>query len=134
MSNYIQLSHILKKDTPSYGDRDRVVIRTNTSIKAGDTANTSCLILTNNHIGTHIDVPRHFDDKGKRTVDYPISHYVFHNIALVDIPVQKPILITPDQFKDINISNDIELLLIRTGFEQNRFFTKAHTDTPFTTD
>ena len=86
MSNFILLSHVLKQDTPSYGNRDKVIIRVNSSIKAGETANSSCLVLSNNHIGTHIDVPRHFTVDGKRTTDYPIGDYVFDKSQVIDMP------------------------------------------------
>ena len=73
---------------PSYGNRDKVIIRVNSSIKAGETANSSCLVLSNNHIGTHIDVPRHFSLDGKRTVDYPIGDYVFEACQVIDLPLR----------------------------------------------
>lgn len=120
MSQYVLLSHILRQDTPSYGNRDHVVIRVNSSIDAGGTANSSCWILTNNHIGTHIDVPRHFSKKGKRTTDYPISDYVFERCAVVDIPKESACLIGPADIEGLYIPNDVELLLIRTGFEHKR--------------
>lgn len=121
MSNYVFLSHVLRKDSPSYGDRDRVVIRVNSSISAGETANSSCLILTNNHIGTHIDVPRHFSNSGKRTIDYPADYFVFHHALLLDIPCDGPKLIQEKDFENVNdIDEDADLLLIRTGFEKKR--------------
>ncbi len=120
MSRYILLSHRLQTDTPSYGNRDRVEIEPNASIERGDTANTSSLTLSNNHIGTHIDVPRHFAIDGKRTYDYPISDYVFNHVNIVDIPRVESCLIGPNDFKNCNIDNDIDLLLIRTGFEKKR--------------
>lgn len=120
MSNYVLLSHVLRQDTPSYGNRDKVIIRVNSSIKAGDTANSSCLVLSNNHIGTHIDVPRHFSINGKRTIDYPIGDYVFHKCQLVDIPKTEASLIGPGDLSDLSIKPDVELLLIRTGYESLR--------------
>lgn len=120
MSNYVLLSHVLRQDTPSYGNRDKVIIRVNSSIKAGETANSSCLVLSNNHIGTHVDVPRHFSVDGKRTVDYPIGDYVFEACQVIDLPKTGACLIGPDDLKDCQIPADTELLLIRTGFESLR--------------
>lgn len=122
MSNYVLLSHVLKQDTPSYGNRDRVIIRVNSSIRSGETANSSCLVLSNNHIGTHIDVPQHFSDKGKKTTDYPIGDFVFDKVQLIDLPCAGPQLIDGEDIK--GLQPDIDLLLIRTGFE-----TKRGTDT-----
>ena len=120
MSNYVLLSHILRQDTPSYGNRDKVIIRVNSSIKAGETANSSCLVLSNNHIGTHIDVPRHFSIDGKRTVDYPIGDYVFDACQVIDLPCDDACLISPDDLKDVSVRHDVDLLLIRTGYERMR--------------
>ena len=62
--NVTILSHAIDIDTPSYGNKDRIGIVSNTAIVNGDTANTSELHFTNNHIGTHIDVPKHFFENG----------------------------------------------------------------------
>lgn len=120
MSQYVLLSHVLEAGTPSYGNRDKVIIRVNSSIKCGETANSSCLILSNNHIGTHIDVPRHFSNDGKRTIDYSISDYIFHNCQVVDLSKTSACLITPSDFSEIVINHNVDLLLIRTGYENLR--------------
>lgn len=120
MSSYVLLSHILRQDTPSYGNRDKVIIRVNSSIKAGETANSSCLVLSNNHIGTHIDVPRHFSVDGKRTIDYSIGDYVFEACQVIDLPLNEASLIGEEYMKGISIRTDVDLLLIRTGYENLR--------------
>lgn len=120
MNNYLLLSHILRQDTPSYGNRDKVIIRVNSSIKAGETANSSCLVLSNNHIGTHIDVPRHFSVDGKRTIDYPLGDYVFEACQVIDLPRNEACLIGEEDLIGINIRPDVDLLLIRTGYEDLR--------------
>ena len=120
MGNYIRLSHILRQDTPSYGNRDKVIIRTNSAIKSGETANSSCWIFSNNHIGTHIDVPYHFSMNGKKTTDYPIGDYVFNCCQLVDIPKQDACLLDSRDFDGLEINPGVELLLIRTGYERLR--------------
>lgn len=120
MSQFVLLSHVLEASTPSYGNRDKVIIRVNSSIKTGETANSSCLILSNNHIGTHLDVPRHFSVNGKRTVDYPIGDYIFEACQVIDLPRSEACLIEPDDLKDIFIRPDVDMLLIRTGFEKLR--------------
>ena len=118
MSSYVLLSHVLRQDTPSYGNRDKVIIRVNSCIRGGETANSSCLVLSNNHIGTHIDVPRHFSDSGKKTTDYPIGDYVFDKVQVIDVPCDGPRLIEESDL--VGLRCDMELLLIRTGFESKR--------------
>ena len=120
MSHYILLSHIIRQDTPSYGNRDKVVIRVNSCIRGGETANSSCWIFSNDHIGTHIDVPRHFSDEGLRTIDYEIVDYVFSHVHLVDLSCEFSHLISEEDFYDMGIPSDVDLLLIRTGMEKYR--------------
>lgn len=132
MKTHICLSHIIQQNTPSYGNRDRIIIRTNSSIKKGETANSSCWIFSNNHIGTHIDVPYHFSESGKKTYEIPINDFIFNKIALVDIKCDKAHLIG---IKDIeyvgnDIESDTELLLIRTGYETYRAEDKYWNDNP----
>lgn len=130
MNNYALLSHTLCQNTPSYGNRDKVIIRVNSSIRAGETANSSCLILSNNHIGTHIDVPRHFAIDGKRTIDYPISDYIFDKCQLIDIPKSDACLIGIEEVKNFQIDTEVELLMIRTGYEKFRSQDKYWNDNP----
>ncbi len=118
MSQYVLLSHVLKQDTPSYGNRDKVIIRVNSCIRGGETANSSCLVLSNNHIGTHIDVPRHFSDNGKKTTDYPIGDYVFEKVQVINVPCDGPKLIEGPDLEGLQA--DIDLLLIRTDYETKR--------------
>ena len=118
MRQFVRLSHILNQDTPSYGNRDKVIIRVNSCICGGGTANSSCLVLSNNHIGTHIDVPRHFSDSGKKTTDYPIGEYVFEKVQVIDLHCDGPKLI--EGIDLVGLRSDIDLLLIRTGYESKR--------------
>tara|TARA_B100001059_G_C17812703_1_gene573250 strand:- start:1571 stop:2254 length:684 start_codon:yes stop_codon:yes gene_type:complete len=119
-SKYILLSHILNEATPSYGNRDKIIIEANSSISDGETANTSRWVFSNNHIGTHIDVPRHFSDTGKGTFDYPIDYFIFDKVTLIDLECPNGHLINSDDIEKFNIPSDIEFLAIRTGFEKYR--------------
>lgn len=132
MKNYIRLSHIISQSTPAYGDRDRVFIRDNSSILKGDTANSSCWIFSNNHIGTHIDSPRHFAADGMKTQDFPIQDFFFNKIKLVNISCTEGILIGIKDFESVEneIQNDVELLIIRTGYEEYRDNSKYWNDSP----
>ena len=86
VNNIQYLSHPYATDTPSYGNRDKVEITSNTSIEMGDIANSSRWLFTNNHIGTHVDVPFHFDCEGKKFLDFSPKEWIFQNFALVDVP------------------------------------------------
>jgi len=132
VASYILLSHRLNPGTPSYGNRDRIILRTNSSIKQGETANSSCWIFSNNHIGTHIDVPYHFSETGKKTFEIPIDEFIFNKVQLIDINCNNACLIGVNHLEKYSsiIERDIELLLIRTGFERFRGDEKYWNDNP----
>jgi arylformamidase len=117
----ICLSHIINQEIPSYGNRDRFFIRTNSSIEKGETANSSSWFFSNNHIVTHIDVPFHFSTIGKKTYEIPIDYFFFKNCQLIDIICDGPRII---EIRDIEatqlVDSNIEMLLIRTGYEKYR--------------
>ncbi len=130
MGKNICLSHILSQRTPSYGNRDNVFIRANSAISNGETANTSIWIFSNNHIGTHIDAPYHFCDTGKKTYEIPVDDYIFNKVQLIDVPCKQAKLIGIEELENIGIEKNIELLLIRTGFELFRNEDKYWNDYP----
>ncbi|MCR8559733.1 cyclase family protein [Mucilaginibacter sp. BJC16-A38] len=133
MRNNISLSHIISQSTPAYGNRDRIFIRDNSSILKGETANSSCWIFSNNHIGTHIDSPRHFSATGRKTQEFDVNDFFYDKVVLVDIPCTTGILISIEDFKKVEEEierDDIELLLIRTGYEQYRTIDKYWNDSP----
>lgn len=132
MRNNICLSHIISQSTPSYGNRDRVFVRDNSSILKGETANSSCWVFSNNHIGTHIDSPRHFSATGKKTQEFEINDFFYDVVQLVDISCQTGILIGVEEFKQVEaeVASSAQLLLIRTGYEHYRQADKYWNDSP----
>lgn len=129
-NNLIFLSHSYTAGTPSYGNRDMIKITTNSSISFGETTNTSCWIFTNNHIGTHIDVPFHCSNNGKRVIDIPVNDWLFQNVALIDVPCEEAKLINEADITKFHIASDIDMLLIRTNYEKYRGTDKYWNDNP----
>ena len=129
MSNYILLSHILDENTPSYGGIDKLIIEQPSRITEGGSANSSKWTFSNNHIGTHVDVPRHFYDSGKTITDYDPREWIFKKIQIIDVPCKKADLISKEAI-EFKIRSDIDLLLIRTGYEKYRSIDKYWDDNP----
>lgn len=117
---YIYLSHFLSPTTPTYGNRDKFSIKENSSISKGDTANSFSVNFSTNHIGTHVDLPKHFFDDGKSLNDFDPSYWFYNQVSFVDIPKDKGELIIPEDFANSNIDKNCDILLIRTGFEKYR--------------
>ena len=129
-NNVLRLSHLISSHTPSYGNRDYIKIEKKTSIVNGNTANTSSWLFSNNHIGTHLDVPYHFNQNGKKTYEYDTNEWFFQNVELVDMPLANAYLINAEDLKENKISDKVELLLFRTGFENFRNESKYYNDNP----
>ena len=116
--NVTWLSHPLSTNTPAYGGGEGMRIESITKITEGQTANSSRFILPN-HLGTHVDAPRHFFEKGPALTDYPPEFWIFKKPLLLDIPCKDGYLITPNDLKG-RIPEETDLLLIRTGYETYR--------------
>ncbi len=129
-NNIVLLSHPYNVNTPSYGNRDMLKVTQNSSIAFGETANSSCWIFTNNHIGTHIDVPYHFDLNGVKITDILAKDWIYNSVAIIDIPCEEAKLIGIADIKDFSIDSNIEMLLIRTNHEKYRGTDKYWNDNP----
>jgi arylformamidase len=118
------LSYFIDEQTPAYGGQQgSIQLVKNRSIGKGDTTNELRLALPN-HIGTHIDFPYHFSDEGKKCDDYPAAFWLFNRIGFLECSVEK----LPEQTK--TLPDDIELLLLKTGFGEKRYETEYWSSQP----
>lgn len=112
------LSHQMSSDTPLYGGSNNIQIHSNTAISAGSAANSLTLSYPN-HAGTHVDVPYHFFDDGKKLIEYDASFWIFNRPVYIDVPAEDGYLVTyQDVVEKINAETD--LLIIHTGYEKFR--------------
>jgi kynurenine formamidase len=114
------LSYPLSIDTPAFGGGKGIRIQALKQMESGDSCNTSFWCLPN-HLGTHLDFPKHFIQNGKNCSDYNADFFVFNHSWIIDLGNVKPgEIISAEQLKDFYIPHEIELLIIRTGFCKNR--------------
>jgi kynurenine formamidase len=118
--NYIYLSHFLSESTPTYGKRDQFTIKRTSCIDHGDTANSHALNLSTNHMGTHIDLPKHFFDKGQSLNDFDPSYWFYNHVSLINLSKNNGDLILPEDLDSFSLDPKTEILLIKTGFEKFR--------------
>lgn len=110
----IFLSYFLKVDTPVYGGIEGTVLfEESRSISKGNTSNNLYLKFPN-HIGTHIDFPRHFSNTGKSLNDYPADFWIFNHVGFLNVSINS----LEEECK--NLSENIELLIVKTGFGELR--------------
>ena len=118
--NIEYLSYFISENTPLYGNGSGIKFLKDKEIVNGDSCNTMDIKFPN-HAGTHIDLPYHFNQKGKTLNDYKPSFWCFNEIHLLDISndVTEKQIITPDLFYEIE-NKSLDLLLIKTGYGSHR--------------
>jgi arylformamidase len=106
----LYLSHKININTPIYGGiTGQIDIESTSNISNGDSSNNSYLKFPA-HSGTHIDFPSHFNSKSKSSSDYNASFWVFNKIGFVECDAD-------DLESNLNnVSSEIELLILKTGF------------------
>ena len=122
----IRLSHTLGSTTPLYGGANEIRISPRKSLSCGDTCNTFFLEFPN-HSSTHVDAPFHFLGDGKKLDEISSENWVFKHIAIIDQPARSSELLNFDPLAAYKgtVPEQIEIVLIRTGFEKKRG-TKAY--------
>jgi len=89
-------------------------------MEAGDSCNASCWSFPN-HAGTHIDLPSHFVQDGKRMENYSPDFWIFHHIAIVEITGIMPgSVISSGMLKTQRIPKLVDLLILKTGIGSMR--------------
>jgi len=115
-NKWIYLSYPLDENTPAYGGGKGFERRYEKSIAMGDSCNTATWSFSN-HLGTHLDFPRHFVAHGRTMDDYSIDSFIFRRIGIVDLgKVEGSRIITWEDLESANLSGNIEILLVKTGF------------------
>ncbi len=130
MNNIKLLSYLITSDTPSYGNKDKIIIRKNDNINLGNTSNTSTWIFTNNHIGTHIDAPFHFDKNGKKLSDFQPDFFLFKNIQVIIHSCDTSKLININDLNFSLIDKKCEFLIIKTNYGKFRKEKKYWNESP----
>ncbi len=114
------LSYLLGENTPAYGGGSAFRADPDKEMDKGDSCNTGKWALSN-HIGTHVDCPRHFSAKGKTLEAYPADFWIFRHVLLIDMsPLPPGHIICWEDLSAAPFSDEVGLLLIRTGFSERR--------------
>ena len=113
----IWLSHVLSVSTPVYGNGVGLRVRTDKNIECGDSCNTVSLSLSN-HLGSHVDSPRHFITSGATTETYQPDEWIFNKALIINLTIAPAEIITVKHIeKQCDDVFDADLVLIKTGFE-----------------
>jgi len=119
-SKWIYLSHIIHPKAPAYGGSQAFFDEPDKQMDKGDSCNTR-LWRMSNHIGTHIDFPRHFSIDGGTVEEYPAGFWVFDKVVIIATDQVEPGQILNAKDLDLStVSPGIEFLIIKTGFGEFR--------------
>lgn len=111
----IFLSYLLNEYTPTYGNRNTFHIEKKSAITRGDTANDST-ITTTVHIGTHLDMPYHFFEKGQTIESFDADDFQFSHILFLEIE-PKGYVIRDELLNRLETVSDnhYDMLIVKTG-------------------
>jgi len=118
--HWIKLSHVLSSKTPAYGGGAGLGLDIARSMSRGDSCNAVTLSFSN-HLGSHVDAPRHFIADGKSVDSYAISEWIFHKPCLIDVRAGEGEVLDIPRFEAaLGKCDDADILFVRTGFEKVR--------------
>lgn len=113
---YRFLSYVLNEATPAYGDGPSLAVEQTRDMSRGDTCNTQVWHLPN-HVGTHIDMPRHFSRTGAGLDGFPADFWICNQVCHILLaPAGPGRIITPLDLKSHTLPQATDLLLLETGF------------------
>lgn len=120
---YISLSHWIGENTPTYNNSGSFNRYSITSIKNGNSANSEEWKFSN-HIGTHIDFPFHFYENGRKSSDFNMPFFINKKIGFIELesicePGEIISIKHIEKHSDL-LAKDIEVLLLKTGFQKYR--------------
>ncbi len=114
-NDWIWLSHVTSNETPAYGGGSAFETTPKKQICCGDSCNTVEITMSN-HIGSHVDAPRHFITNAKTVSEYSPSDWCFENPILIDLDPEFNQIIEP---VDVEMAipdsiDDADLVLLRS--------------------
>ena len=118
MRRLLFLSHYLDEQTPGYGGIKSFQQIFSSEISKGASSNSQKWTLSN-HVGTHVDLPSHFDNSGQRLEEFHASDWTMYRPYLISLTVIENQIIEYDNRFDL-IPNDCDMLIIKTGFQEKR--------------
>lgn len=121
MPEFRLLSYPMTADAPVWpGNPPAAQTKANSSIAAGDIANTTILTLFS-HSGTHFDAPKHFNDQGPSGFQLAIDQFIFFKPLVLDIPKSDDEMIYRAEVEAFaGLLAEADLVLLRTGWSQWR--------------
>jgi arylformamidase len=116
MRKWIYLSYQLGVKTPAYGGGKSFCAHQIKDMEKGDLCHTQHWSFSN-HLGTHIDFPKHFARGGKISSDYHPGFWFFSLPFFLDHSNVAPgCIIQPEDMHLEVVPGNVDILILKTGF------------------
>ncbi len=116
IAKWIYLSYLIHESAPAYGGSQAFFDNPDKQMAKGDSCNTRIWRMSN-HVSTHIDFPRHFAENGDTLDRYPAEFWVFRKAGVIILDHVAPgQILTPKDLEHHAVPQDVEMLMLRTGF------------------
>mgnify|MGYP006297268641 CR=1 FL=1 len=115
------ISYKMRAEDPVWpGNPPVVQLEPQQSISGGDVANTTAIRVFS-HSGSHLDSPKHFNDKGPAAAELDVGKYVFERPRVISVPKSDGEAITKEELSPhADKIADADLLCFRTGWSVMR--------------
>ena len=108
-NKYLSLSHILSPTLSCYNNRY--------AIKVFPYKQREKTVIFEGHTGTHVDVPYHVDETGKKITDYQLEDFIFSQVYMVAVTVRGNYV----EAQDVScVPENTDFLIINTGYSRDR--------------
>lgn len=115
-----RISYSLNEHAPGWPGNPTLQLTPVSQISEVRRSNTFQFTLFN-HYGSHMDGPKHFNDKGPRLAELPLERFIYEKPLLVDIPLTYEQLVSVDDLRPYEEQlSSADALLIRSGFPEIR--------------
>lgn len=117
-ADLILLSHELNSETQGFGGDAALELGSKSCIADGKSCNESTLTMPL-HLGTHIDLPFHFDQQGLKLHQTQPNQWIFSKPYRVQVSAKTGALLDLKTERDA-IPADCDFLAVQTGWEKHR--------------
>ena len=112
------LSYILTTDTPGYGSQGQMAVTKERSFERGDSSESFSITLSN-HLGTHVDCPAHFFEKGLKVAELKADSWCFQFPQVINVSLEPGEMLSVDMLKN-KIRKNTDLLLLKSNWSKIR--------------
>jgi len=118
MSKLVLMSKMISPYNSIFPGNTKNVLFNYTRIPLGDVSN-SYVALIHSHNGTHLDVPFHFFEDGKKLTDYSVRELIFTRVKIVEVEGVQNNYLNIDDLQLTLLEKETEVLIIKVHYCSN---------------